>query len=336
MSKPIIEVRGLNHKYRTHKKGAGFLCTLKDMFRRSATHVEALKDISFHISSGEIVGLLGPNGAGKTTLLKILSGLIHPTSGTALVLGKTPHKKEHVFLKQIGMVMGQKSQLLWDIPALDTLHIIRELYGIAKDDFDKRLSSFIDLLSIGQLLHNPVRKLSLGERMKFELVASLIHNPQLLFLDEPTIGLDIVSQRAIRDFLQAINRIQGTTIVITSHYMRDIEILAKRVLIIKEGRILHDTPIDSLLKKFNPSKKIYFATEEKEFNLPLSFNKISSREYSTTCQPRDLQRVISDIANHVSLTSIRTEETSLEEVIFSIFEEKGTSQHEHKSLFSRF
>jgi ABC-2 type transport system ATP-binding protein len=325
MSTHIIEVQGLNHKYSTHKKGVGFLCTLKDMFRRSDTYVEALKDISFYISLGEIVGLLGPNGAGKTTLLKILAGLIHPTSGTSLVLGKTPHKKEHAFLKQIGMVMGQKSQLLWDIPALDTLHIIRELYGISKVDFDKRLCSFIDLLSIGHLLHNPVRKLSLGERMKFELVASLIHNPQLLFLDEPTIGLDIVSQRAIRDFLQAINRAHGTTIIITSHYMRDIEILAKRVLIIKDGSILHDTPIDTLLKKFNPSQKIYFSTEEKEFHLPLAFNQISSQEYTTTCQPHALRQIVSDIANHVPITSIRTEETSLEDVIFSIFEEKKAS-----------
>jgi ABC-2 type transport system ATP-binding protein len=326
MSKYIVEVRGLNHNYRTHKKGAGFLCTLKDMFRRSVTNVEALKDISFNISSGEIVGLLGPNGAGKTTLLKILSGLIYPTSGISQVLGRMPHKKEHAFLKQIGMVMGQKSQLLWDIPALDTLHIIRELYAISRGEFDKRLGLFIDLLSIGHLLNNPVRKLSLGERMKFELVAALIHNPRLLFLDEPTIGLDIVSQRAIRDFLQSINRIQGTTIIITSHYMRDIEILAKRVLIIKQGTILHDTPIESLLKKFNHSQKVYFATEEKEFSLPLSFEKISSREYSTTCQPNELRRVVSDIASHVPLTSIRTEETSLEEAIFSIFDEKKESQ----------
>lgn len=323
MSKYTIEVQDLGHAYQTHEKGAGLLNTIRDLFSRSITYVEALKKISFHISSGEIVGLLGPNGAGKTTLLKILSGLVLPTSGSVLVMGKVPHKKEHAFLKQIGMVMGQKSQLLWDIPALDTLHIIRELYSISKVEFDKRLAAFLDLLSIHHLLKTPVRKLSLGERMKFELVCSLIHNPPLLFLDEPTIGLDLVSQRAIRNFLQEINRTYGTTIIITSHYMRDIEILAKRVLIIKKGEILHDTPIDILLKQFNHSQKVYFVTEkEAEFNLSLAYEKISPREYSITCLPKDLQRVISEIASNIPLISMRTEETSLEDAIFSIFEEK--------------
>jgi len=325
MNKTIVEVKNLNHHYRSYKKGAGFLCTLKDMFKRSVVDVEALKDITFQIKSGEIIGLLGPNGAGKTTLLKILSGLIYPSSGTTVVLEKIPHKKEHGFLRQIGMVMGQKSQLLWDIPALDTLLIIRELYRIPKSDFDKRVSEFINLLSIGHLLHNPVRKLSLGERMKFELVASLIHHPKLLFLDEPTIGLDIISQRAIRDFLQTLNHTYGITIIITSHYMRDIEVLAKRVLIIKNGAILHDTPISSLLKQFNHSQKIYFTTEGTEFNLPFVFDKISPNEYSMTCQPQDLQQIVSVIATHVPLKSIRTEEASLEEAIFSIFEEKKES-----------
>lgn len=327
MNQDIVQVQDLSHTYRTHEKGEGFLNTLKDLFKRASIHVNAVKNVSFHISQGEIVGLLGPNGAGKTTLLKILSGLIHPTSGSALIMGKIPYKKEHVFLKQIGMVMGQKSQLLWDIPANDTLHIIRELYEIPKDVFKTRLSEFMELLSIGHLLQTPVRNLSLGERMKFELVTSLIHNPRLLFLDEPTIGLDIVSQRAIRDFLQEINSHYGTTIIITSHYMRDIEILAKRVLIIKKGSILHDTPIDMLLKRFNHSQKVIFSTEQKEIsNLSLPFEKISPREYAITCQPDNLQQVISEIANHVSLVSMRTEETSLEDAIFSIFEDKRESE----------
>ena len=326
MSQDFVEVQDLNHTYRTHEKGDGFLSALKDLFKRSVINVTAVKDVSFHISAGEIVGLLGPNGAGKTTLLKILSGLVHPTSGTARVMGKIPHQKENVFLKQIGMVMGQKSQLLWDIPALDTLHIMRELYEISKDVFNARLSEFMDLLSIGHLLRTPVRNLSLGERMKFELVTSLIHNPKLLFLDEPTIGLDIVSQRAIRDFLLKINRFYGTTIIITSHYMRDIEILAKRVLIIKQGVILHDTPISALIKQFGHSQKLIFATKQEEVKLPFSFEKISPYEYSVLCQSDNLHQVISQILSHVSLTSMRTEETSLEDAIFSIFGEKeGTS-----------
>lgn len=322
MSDYIVEAEELSHTYRTHQKGEGLLSSLKDFLKRSQTYAHALQNVSFHISPGEIVGLLGPNGAGKTTLLKILSGLIHPTSGTANVIGTTPHKKERGFLKQIGMVMGQKSQLLWDIPALDTLHIIRELYGIPKQIFDTRLAEFVDLLSIGKLLNTPVRTLSLGERMKFELVASLIHNPKLLFLDEPTIGLDIISQRAIRDFLLQINRLYKTTIIITSHYMRDIEVLAKRILIIKKGAILHDAPIDGFLKKFEQYRKVYFTPVSENFQLSLPFEKISPREYAVTCHPKDLQKVVGEIVSHIPIVNVRTEETSLEDAIFSIFDEK--------------
>lgn len=325
MSDYIVETKELSHTYRTHQKGEGLLSSLKDFLKRTATYSHALQNVSFHISPGEIVGLLGPNGAGKTTLLKILSGLIHPTSGTVNVIGTTPYKKERGFLKEIGMVMGQKSQLLWDIPALDTLHIIRELYGIPKQVFNTRLTEFIELLSIAKLLTTPVRTISLGERMKFELVASLIHNPKLLFLDEPTIGLDIISQRAIRDFLLQINKLYQTTIIITSHYMRDIEVLAKRILIIKAGTILHDAPIEGFLKKFEHLQKVYFMPINENFQLLLPFEKISPREYAVTCHPNDLQKVVGEIVAHIPIINIRTEEVSLEDAIFSIFEEKKES-----------
>ncbi len=255
MNTNIIEVKNLSHSYRTFKKDSGFFNALKDFINRSVVYKQAVKDISFHISSGEIVGLLGANGAGKTTLLKILSGLIYPSSGCVKVMGKIPYNKEKSFLKQIGMVMGQKSQLLWDIPALDSLYIIRELYEIAPLIFEARLDRFKNLLSIGDLMYTPVRNLSLGERMKFELVAALIHNPKVLFLDEPTIGLDIISQRAIRDFLLNINQSEGTTIIVTSHYMRDIEVLAKRLLIMEKGAILYDGSPGQIMKKFELTQK---------------------------------------------------------------------------------
>lgn len=325
MSNYIVEIKDLSHVYRTYQKGEGLLNSLKDFFKRSNTLSHALKNISLQIAPGEIVGLLGPNGAGKTTLLKILSGLIHPTSGFACVNGTIPHKKEKNFLKQIGMVMGQKSQLLWDIPAIDTLNIIRELYGIPKQVFDTRLAEFIELLSISKLLNTPVRTLSLGERMKFELIASLIHNPKLLFLDEPTIGLDIVSQRAIRDFLLRVNEHYKTTIIITSHYMRDIEVLAKRILIIKKGIIVHDTPINSFLRKFEQLQKIYFTASHENFQISLPFEKISAMEYVVNCHSNDLKKVVGEIATHTPLINIRTEETSLEDTIFSIFDEKKES-----------
>lgn len=321
MNDYIIEVKDLGHTYRTHQKSEGLLGSLRDWIRRSSIHAQALQNISFQIRPGEIVGLLGPNGAGKTTLLKILSGLVLPSTGTALVINRTPHKKERSFLKQIGMVMGQKSQLLWDIPPIDTLNIIRELYEINKITFDHRLAEFVELLSIGQFLKIPVRTLSLGERMKFELVASLIHNPTLLFLDEPTIGLDIVSQRAIRDFLLEINRLHKTTIIITSHYMRDIEILAKRILIIKKGRILYDAALEELLKKFKDLQKIYFSTDA-SFQLALPYQTISPKNYAVTCCANDLQQIVAEIASRIAITSLRTEHTSLEDAIFSIFDDK--------------
>lgn len=325
MNEHNVEVKNLSHSYRTYKKGQGFLGSLKDLLSRNVVNKQALQEVSFCIASGEIVGLLGPNGAGKTTLLKILSGLVLPTSGVVRVLDMNPHKKERKFLKQIGMVMGQKSQLLWDIPALDTLTLIREVYEISDTDFDRRLSYFMDLLSIGSLLSTPVRNLSLGERMKFELVASLIHNPTLLFLDEPTIGLDVVSQRIIRDFLQRINREIGTTIIITSHYLRDIEVLANRVLIIKKGVIVNDSPIDNLLKKFEHLQKVYFVPAHENFQITRSYEKNTKRECVITCHPTDLQIVIAELANQVPLVSLRTEEASLEDAIFSIFEDNGES-----------
>jgi ABC-2 type transport system ATP-binding protein len=225
-------------------------------------------------------------------------------------------------VQHFGMVMGQKSQLLWDIPAIDTLHIIRELYQIPKQVFKQNLDEFMSLLSVSHLLKTPVRNLSLGERMKFELIVSMIHQPKLLFLDEPTIGLDIVSQKAIRDFLQEINLKHKTTIIITSHYMRDIEVLAKRVLIIKRGSIFYDSSLKDLLKNFGDSRKIYFTTEKTEFNLSMPFEKISQIEYSINCIPLDLQKNILEIVNQIPITSVRTEETSLEEAIFSIFDER--------------
>jgi ABC-2 type transport system ATP-binding protein len=322
----IIETQDLNHTYYTYEKDEGLLNSVKDLlFGRIAISKHALHNVSVQICPGEIVGLLGPNGAGKTTLLKILSGLIHPSSGTARVMGYDPYLKARPFLQKIGMVMGQKSQLLWDVPAIDTLHIIRALYGISKQEFSAQLAKFMDLLSVGQLLHIPVRQLSLGERMKFELVAALIHNPELLFLDEPTIGLDIVSQRAIRDFLQIINRTQRTTIIITSHYMRDIEVLAQRILIIKKGVIVHDTPLKKLLKKFEHLQNIYFTLDNTEFKLSVPFEHTSEGEYVVTCHPADLQKKIIEIASQIPITNVRTEETSLEDAIFSIFDDKEGS-----------
>lgn len=323
MSTNIIFVEELNHSYASFKKEDGFLHTLKDFFNRRKTYSPALENISFSVKEGEIIGLLGPNGAGKTTLLKILSGLIYPTSGNVNVINKNPYKKEKTYLRQIGVVMGQKSQLLWDIPALDTLKIIAEIYGVSKVYFNDRLDQFIELLSIGHCLHTPVRSLSLGERMKFELIASLIHNPKILFLDEPTIGLDLVSQRAIRDFLTMINQMYQTTIIITSHYMRDIEILAERLMIIKKGKIFYNGSLKQLLKDFNPAHKIRFSTVNDDFSSILNFEKIAPQQYCLSCQPHELKNTLAEIVTQIPIINLKTEEQSLEETIFSIFNDKS-------------
>ncbi|WP_348638806.1 ABC transporter ATP-binding protein [Parachlamydia acanthamoebae] len=298
--------------------------SVKDFFIREKIKKQALNNISFSIAEGEVIGLLGPNGAGKTTLLKILSGLIHPSSGTVSVLSKIPYQKDRNYLLQIGVVMGQKSQLLWDIPAIDTLNIISEIYQIRKEEFKKRLKQFIEMLSIHELLDTPVRHLSLGERMKFELIASLIHQPKVLFLDEPTIGLDLVSQRVIRDFLHRINQAFKTTIIITSHYMKDIEVLAQRVMVIKKGSICYDGSIQSLKNHCcRHSHKIYFSTENNDsFQLSQPIERVSAQQFSLSCSSEDLQKNLSEIIEKVPITQLKTEEMSFEEAIFTLFNEK--------------
>lgn len=236
----MIEVRHLTRIFRTYKKQPGFWGGVKGLVRREFEETAAANDISFDIAEGEFVGFLGPNGAGKTTTLKMLSGLIFPTSGTARVAGFDPTKRENAYRRLFALVLGQKNQLWWDLPAIESFHLLRAIYGIPADRFKATLDELVQLLDVGTKLNVMVRELSLGERMKMELIAALLHRPRVLFLDEPTIGLDVVSQKAVRNFLRDYNRRHRVTILLTSHYMADIKELCERVVVIHRGTKIYD------------------------------------------------------------------------------------------------
>lgn len=250
MSGPIIEVDHLTKNFRVPQKSPGLLGALKGLFSRHSKEVQAVRDITFSIAEGELVGFLGPNGAGKTTTLKMLSGLLHPTSGDARVLGYSPWKRERAFQKQITMVMGQRTQLWWDLPAWDSFLLNKEIYEIPETQFQETVKELADLLEIQDLLEVPVKKLSLGQRMKAELACSLLHRPKVLLLDEPTIGLDVLMQQKVREFVLAYNKRWKATVLLTSHNMDDVAELCPRVILINHGRLLFDGTLDQFRLKF--------------------------------------------------------------------------------------
>jgi ABC-2 type transport system ATP-binding protein len=253
---PMIEVQNLTRVFRTYKKIPGFWGGVKGLFKRDFEETAAAKDISFTIAEGEFVGFLGPNGAGKTTTLKMLSGLIYPTSGQARVSGYDPTKRENAYRRLFALVLGQKNQLWWDLPAIESFHLLRAIYGIPHAEFKTTLDELVLLLDVGKKLNVMVRELSLGERMKMELIAALLHRPRVLFLDEPTIGLDVISQKAVRSFLREYNRKYRVTILLTSHYMADIKELCERVIVIHKGNKIYDGALDRLEAGSGSRKKI--------------------------------------------------------------------------------
>jgi ABC-2 type transport system ATP-binding protein len=256
MKTSIINVEHLSKHYKVPVREAGLKAATRSLFKRSYKTIKAVDDISFQIEPGEVVGFLGPNGAGKTTTLKMLSGLLFPTEGTPDVLGFQPSRRQADFLRQITLVMGNRSQLAWDLPALDSFDLQRAIYGIPRTEFEKTRDEFIELLEIKELVQKPIRNLSLGERMKMEIVGSLLHRPKVLFLDEPTIGLDVTMQRRIRTFIAEYNKRTGATVLLTSHYMADVEALCKRVIVIHNGKLLFDGELSGLVDRFSAFKTI--------------------------------------------------------------------------------
>jgi ABC-2 type transport system ATP-binding protein len=318
----MIEVKALRKVYRTYEKEEGIIGSLKALFKREYRDVEALKGISFFIEEGEFVGYIGPNGAGKTTTLKILSGILYPTSGEARVLGFIPWERNEKFLKQISFVMGQRQQLWWDLPAMESFLLNKEIYEIPPQLFYKNLEELSSLLSVEHLLKVPLRNLSLGERMKMELIASLLHSPKVLFLDEPTIGLDVIAQKEMRDFLKKYNREHKTTIILTSHYMRDVEELCERVIVLHQGEIYFDGSIEELTRRISDDKLLTITFEDfVPEEIKKRFEVLSEDETSITLKVK--REEIADVSrfflSNYRIVDIKAEEIPLEELIRTLF-----------------
>ncbi len=242
----MITMKNVCKSYKVAKRNAGFGEACKALFHREYEVIHALSDVSFSIEDGEMVGYIGPNGAGKSSTIKILSGILTPDSGTVLVDGRVPYKNRIEHVRQIGVVFGQRSQLWWDVPVIDSFELLKDIYSISQSTYQKNLDELTELLHLGELLRSPVRQLSLGQRMRCEIAASLLHSPRILFLDEPTIGLDAVSKLAVRDFIKKQNELHGTTVILTTHDMQDIEALSKRIILIGKGQILLDGTLDDI------------------------------------------------------------------------------------------
>lgn len=325
----VINVNHLTKYYQVHQKEPGFAGSMRALFHRTYYDAKAVDDISFSIDEGELVGFIGPNGAGKTTTLKCLTGLLYPTSGDIRVLGYTPFERNHAYLRKISLVMGQKNQLWWDLPAIDSFLLNKEIYGISDAHYKKTISELSELLDVTDILQVQVRKLSLGQRMKCELIAALIHKPKILFLDEPTIGLDVLMQQKLRDFVKDYNKTYQATIILTSHYMKDVEELCKRIIIIDHGKILYDGKLANIVKQYAKNKLISVI-----FNKPVALLQLKKLGEVVSFEPtkarisvaRDKSSYMaSQLLQHFPIEDLNIEEPNIEEIIRDVFSRKASS-----------
>ncbi|WP_027094134.1 ABC transporter ATP-binding protein [Cohnella thermotolerans] len=325
-----IDVHQLRKQFKVQKNREGLKGALLDLFKREHTEVTAVKDISFQIPQGEICGYIGENGAGKSTTIKMLTGILVPTSGRLLVNGYVPYKEREQFVRGIGVVFGQRSQLWWDIGVIESFRLLRKVYRVDEADFKRRLDELVETLQLGDLLNRPVRKLSLGQRMRCELVAALLHQPSILFLDEPTIGLDIVVKTEIREFLKKLNREHGTTILLTTHDLQDIEALCSRVIMLDDGRIIYDGGLEELKERWGKGREVQF-----QFTDPIPLAAVSAltsgldvrwtKENEVTAKvwiPRELN--VSDVLSRVvgssaEISDIKIFETNTDEIVREIY-----------------
>jgi ABC-2 type transport system ATP-binding protein len=305
-----IQVDQLTKEYRVHQRKPGVMAAFASVFRRVYTTARAVDALSFSIAPGERVGFLGPNGAGKTTTLKVLAGLLHPTAGTVRVGGHDPRRREAAFLKAITLVMGQKQQLLWDLPPADTFILNRAVYDLPRAEYEETLKELTELLGLGDLIHRPTRQLSLGERMKCELVAALLHRPKVLFLDEPTIGLDVSMQATLRDFIRRYNERYQATVLLTSHYMDDVTALCPRVIVIDAGRLTYDGDLRALVQRVRPHKRVIVRTVD------------GQTETLSVPQP-ELQARLASIMNGRAVADLTVEDPPLEDVMRELFAKNG-------------
>lgn len=322
---PAIEVNRLTKAFRTYKKAPGFAGAFKGLFHRKYEQTVAVREVSFKVEPGELVGFLGPNGAGKTTTLKMLAGLLYPSSGQASVLDYVPWERKDGYRRQFALLLGQKNQLWWDLPARESLELNAQIYGISRQDMERRVGRMSEMLSVQDKLNVNVRELSLGERTKMELIASLLHEPKVLFLDEPTIGLDVVSQKAVREFLREHNATRKTTIVLTSHYMADIQELCERVIIIDHGTIFFDGRLTQVVDRFADSKLITIqCAGEKDCSAESlrRFGEILEQTPASVRLKVRRDRVISvckALLDELPITDIDIQEVPIEDVIRQIF-----------------
>ncbi|WP_414622008.1 ABC transporter ATP-binding protein [Calothrix sp. CCY 0018] len=323
----IIIAQDLSKVYPVAIKEPGIKGTVSHFFRRKYREIKAVNNVSFEIAPGEVVGFLGANGAGKTTTLKMLTGLIHPSSGNIRVAGNIPFSRKEAFLQQITLVMGQKQQLLWDLPALDSLKINAAVYSIPDKEFRTRVGELTEMLSLEDKLTQPVRKMSLGERMKAELLAALLHRPQVLFLDEPTLGLDVNAQVNVRDFLREYNQRYQATVLLTSHYMADITALCKRVLLIHQGQLMYDGSLDGLLEKFAPYRVVNVELAQAVDTVTLeTFGEVKAhdgRMVGFMIPQEKLTSTVSRILTELEVVDLTVTEPPVEEVIGKVFQAGG-------------
>lgn len=321
----LIEIDGLTKHYRVYQKREGLWASVRGLFRRQYKTIEAVRGIDLRVEKGEFVAFLGPNGAGKTTTLKLLSGVITPSGGTARVMGHVPWKRENAYRRRFALVMGQKNQLWWDLPAQESFRLHQQIYRIAPSDFQRSRDELVDLLSVRSLLGRPVRELSLGERMKMELIAALLHSPEVLFLDEPTIGLDVVAQHQIQQFLRHYQAVRQITVLLTSHYMKDVAALCRRAVIIAHGRIVYDGSLSGILDRFSTHKllTLQFAEEPLPGGLD-RWGEVVERNpprVKLRVVRRDVARVLEQVLAEHTVEDVSVEDPPLEEVIAQVFAE---------------
>jgi ABC-2 type transport system ATP-binding protein len=319
-----IEIRGLAKSYRVYQKQEGVLASVRGLWHRHYRTVEAVRGIDLDVEQGEFVAFLGPNGAGKTTTLKLLSGVITPSAGQATVMGHVPWRRENAYRRRFALVMGQKNQLWWDLPAQESFRLHQQIYRIDTERFDDTLAELVDLLQVGGLLRQPVRELSLGERMKMELIAALLHSPEVLFLDEPTIGLDVIAQHNIQAFLRHYQQLRQITILLTSHYMKDIAALCKRVVIIAQGQIIYDGSLVGIIDQFSNHKVVslqFPANSEPPTGLDRHGEIIDDHfpKIKLRVNRRAVPEVLAEVLARHTIEDVSVEDTPLEEVIAEMF-----------------
>jgi ABC-2 type transport system ATP-binding protein len=321
----VIEIEHLSKSYRVYQKAEGLRGALRGLWRREYREIEAVRDVSLTVEKGEFVAFLGPNGAGKTTTLKLLSGVLYPSSGHAQVMGHVPWHREIAYRRRFALVMGQKNQLWWDLPALESFRLHQQIYRIEPQQYAATLDELCELLDIGRLLRQPVRELSLGERMKMELAAALLHSPEVLFLDEPTIGLDVVAQHRIQQFLRAYQQQRQITVLLTSHYMKDVAALCRRVVIIAQGQIKYDGSLTGIVDRFSGQKLITLQLANgqptSDFARYGSIVSVEPPKVKLRIERTDVPRALAAILAQHTVEDVIVEDPPLEEVIAALFSE---------------